>query len=89
VSLTPSERASLIQQYADGPQRLRSAFRAVPPAAGSSIGAAIVANNFGRSDENTAPRSLIKLAPGSGLPIENNSTLTFLGLPDWFCSHKR
>jgi DinB superfamily len=33
VSLTPSERASLIQQYADGPERLRSAFRAVPPAA--------------------------------------------------------
>ena len=33
MSLTPSERASLIQQYADGPQRLRSAFRTVPPAA--------------------------------------------------------
>ena len=33
MSLTASERASLIQQYADGPQRLRSAFRAVPPAA--------------------------------------------------------
>ena len=33
MSLTPSERASLIQQYADGPARLRSAFHAVPPAA--------------------------------------------------------
>jgi DinB superfamily len=33
MSLTSSERASLIQQYADGPERLRSAFRAVPRAA--------------------------------------------------------
>jgi hypothetical protein len=33
MSHTPSERAALIQQYADGPERLRSAFRAVPPAA--------------------------------------------------------
>src|SRR5262249_18183002 len=33
MSLTASERASLIQRYADGPRRLRSAFSAVPPAA--------------------------------------------------------
>jgi hypothetical protein len=30
MSLTPAERASLIQQYADGPRRLRSALGTVP-----------------------------------------------------------
>ena len=31
--LTARERATLIEQYADGPRRLRAAFEAVPPAA--------------------------------------------------------
>jgi hypothetical protein len=31
--LTAGERAKLIEQYADGPRRLRAAFEAVPPAA--------------------------------------------------------